>query len=52
MRAIFASCQTDPCHPFIDEAGVLTGAKMPFMVNPTGKHIVVDRAAPMLEPSQ
>lgn len=34
MRAIVASNQADPGHPFIDKPGVLAGAKMPAMVNP------------------
>jgi len=52
MRAIVTSHQADPCHPFIDKPGVLAGAKMPIMVNPAGKDIIVHRAAPPIEPSQ
>ena len=52
MHAGLASHQADPFHPFIDEPGVLTGADMPITVNSAGKHIIVNRAAPPLEPGQ
>jgi len=30
----------------------MAGAEMPIMINPAGKNIVIDRAAPPLEPGQ
>jgi hypothetical protein len=52
VRAILTSHQTDPCHPFIDEPGILAGAEMLIMIVPAGEDVVVHRAAPPLEPSQ
>ena len=52
VRAILASHHADPCHPFIDEPGILAAAEMPIMINSAGKDIVVYRAAPPLKPSQ
>ena len=46
MGAIFASHQTNPRHPFIDEPGILAGAEMPIRIDPARKDIVVDRATP------
>jgi len=52
VRAILTSHQADPCHPFVDEPGILTGAKMPFMIDLAGKDVILHRATPPLEPSQ
>ena len=30
----------------------MAGAEMPIMINPAGKNIVIDRAAPPIEPGQ
>ncbi len=52
VRTIFTSHQTDPCHPFIDKPGEQAGDEMPIMIDPTREHIVVHRAAPLLEPGE
>lgn len=52
VGAILASHQTHPCHPIIDEPGILAGAEMPITINPAGKDIIVNRAAPPLKPSE
>ena len=52
MRAVLASHQANPGHTFIDKSSILAGAEMPIMINPARKHIVIDRTASPIEPSE
>lgn len=50
VGAIFASYQTNPSHPFINEPGILPRAEVTIMVNPAWEDIIIYRAAPSLKP--
>jgi hypothetical protein len=50
MRAVIFSAQPSASHPFVDQPGVLSGAKMLRAVVPARESIVVERAATMLKP--
>ena len=52
MRAIIASHQTDPRHPFVDEPGILPRADMIGTINSAWEGVVVETASSTFEPGE
>lgn len=50
VRAIVLAPQPDCCHPLVHEPGILPSADMVRVVGATREGIVVNRAAPVLQP--
>ena len=52
MCAILALVQANGRHPLIKKAGVLPGAEVSHVINPTGEDEVIQRASAPLQPYQ